>query len=114
LIKIIILFESHCPDFCEKYNLRWRIAGFFLAKSADSSSVEYGYTLPRFRLDSAATLPHTASTGLHQDYALASRLLTNRVFRLTNPSCHGITLFVAEFAAYNFIYQFHKIQDITI
>ena len=37
--------------------------GQSLAKSADSSSVEYGYTLPRFRLDLAATLPRTASTG---------------------------------------------------
>jgi len=36
--------------------------GQSLAKSADSSSVEYGYTLPRIRLDLAATLPRTAST----------------------------------------------------
>ena len=36
--------------------------GQSLAKSADSISVEYGDTLPRFCLDLAATLPHTSST----------------------------------------------------
>ena len=60
---------------------QWRIARQSLAKSADSSSVEYGYTLPRFRLDLAATLPRTASTCWIKAVSAA---------RLTNLTCHGI------------------------
>ena len=65
LIIILILGEkSNLPaSFTLRRDKTVAHCGQSLAKSADSSSVEYGYTLPRFRLDLAATLPRTASTG---------------------------------------------------
>ena len=73
LIIILILGEkSNLPaSFTLRRDKTVAHYGQSLAKSADSSSVEYGYTLPRFRLDLAATLPRTASTGRIAPFAVA-------------------------------------------
>ena len=106
-------FYCHCPDFCEKSNLRWRIVGNLLPNrrtQARSSMVIHSLAFALIWRRPCLTLHPPVSIKITPWQAGWIKAVSAR---LTNPSCHGITLFVAEFAAYNFIYQFHKIKDIT-
>ena len=77
------------------------IRGRSLAKSADSSSVEYGCTLPRFCLDLTSTSAHDSSTGWIKTVSV----------RLTNHDLCDIFLYVKKIV-YKLMLGFHKIRDI--